>query len=85
MQDTENILPLQVEKYNLSLSGSLHNVITGRKLRHFVENTISDRVLIRYHQVPSTQNAQECPPPYKDGTFLSRRHTCHLIAHALVR
>jgi len=47
----------QVEKYHLTLSGSLANSMHGTDLRKFVEFTESDRVLIRYHQVDQWMSA----------------------------
>lgn len=41
----------QVKKLNIMLCGDVYNIFTGYNLRFFIENTMSDRAIIRYHQV----------------------------------
>jgi len=41
----------QVKKLNIMLCGDMCKVFSGAHLRFFIENTLSDKAIIRYHQV----------------------------------
>jgi hypothetical protein len=47
----------QVKKLNIMLCGDMANVFRGNQLRFFIENTLSDKAIIRYHQVDQWMSA----------------------------
>jgi len=47
----------QVKKLNIMLCGDMAQVFSGHHLRFFIENTLSDKAIIRYHQVDQWMSA----------------------------